>query len=205
MKKEDIDKDGNPPPPPPGGRNAWQDFKGTNRSNATHESATDPDAKLASKGTGAKLSLELNVLMENRNDFAIAADVCSPSGTSEREAALRMVEREVAAGRVPETVGADRNYSNGDALFTALFCLGVLPHFAPRSDRPQSLVSSLLEYMDGYAISMKKRMRIEEIFAYLKTIAGLGRVKLRGTENVRAAAYISLAAYNLTREAHLAH
>lgn len=203
--KAELDKDGKPPPPPDGGRNAWTDFKGQQRSNKTHQSATDPEAKLASKGVGAKLSFELNILTENRNNFAIAAEVTSPSGTSEREAAARMVKAEHEAGRTPETLGGDRNYANGDELIIELLTVfGVVPHFAPRDDRPNSLASLLLQHLDGYKTSIKKRMRIEEVFAFLKTVGGLARVKLRGTDRVEAASLIALAAYNLTHEVSLA-
>jgi transposase len=95
VKRSDLDKDGKPPPPPDGGRNGWVDFKGEKRSNATHVSSSDPEARLASKGVGAKLSFELSVLSENRNNFAVAATVLPPTGTSEREAALLLVQEEV--------------------------------------------------------------------------------------------------------------
>jgi transposase len=203
IKRSDLDKDGNPPPSPPGGRNSWVDFKGQKRSNDTHVSATDPEARLASKGVGAKLSHELNVLSENRNNFAVALEVTPPTGTSEREAAQRLIEGECASGRKPGTVGADRKYSDGDDLTHALATLGVVPHFAVRDDRPNA---AALVFHDeiGFPVSIRKRMRIEEIFGYLKTVSGLAKVKLRGTFRVWGAALIGLAAYNLTREAHLA-
>lgn len=202
IKRSDLDKDGNPPPPPPGGRNSWVDFKGQKRSNETHVSATDPEARLASKGTGAKLSHELNVVSENRNNFAVALEVTPPTGTSEREAAQRLIEGECLSGRPPATVGGDRKYSDGDDLTEALATLGVVPHFAVRHDRPNA--AALIFHDDiGFPVSIRKRMRIEEVFAYLKTIAGLAKVKLRGTFRVWGAALLGLTAYNLTREAHL--
>jgi transposase len=105
VKKEDLDSDGKPPSAGPGGRNAWVDFKGEKRSNTTHVSATDPDAKLASKGVGAKLSHELNIVTENRNQFVVNFTVNSPTGTSEREAARALIAEEIAKGNHPSTLG----------------------------------------------------------------------------------------------------
>jgi transposase len=203
VKRSDLDKDGKPPPSPPGGRNSWVDFKGQKRSNETHVSASDPEARLASKGTGAKLSYELNVLTENRNNFVVGAEVSPPTGTSEREAALRLIEQECEAGRKPATVGADRKYSDGDALVEALVALGVMPHFAVRNDRPNAAARKFLDD-EGYVISIRKRMRIEEVFAYVKTIAGLAQLKVRGALRATGVALLALAAYNLTHEARLA-
>ena len=202
VKRSDLDDDGNPPPPPPGGRNSWVDFRGEKRSNETHVSATDPEARLASKGTGAKLSHELNVLTENRNNFAVAMEVTAPTGTSEREAASRLVAGDIADGRTPATVGADRKYSDGDDLVNTLAERDVVPHFAVRDDRPHALARVFHDDV-GFPVSIRKRMRIEEVFAYLKTIAGLARVKVRGAVRVWGIALLGLAAYNLTREANL--
>jgi transposase len=203
IKRSDLDKDGKPPPAPPGGRNGWVDFKGEKRSNETHVSATDPEARLASKGVGAKLSHELHVISENRNNFAVAMEVTPPTGTSEREAAFRMVERECENGRKPATVGADRKYSDGDDLVDALAVLDVAPHFAVRDDRPNAAARVFHDEI-GFPVSIRKRMRIEEVFAYLKTVCGLAKVKVRGTIRVAGVAMIALAAYNLTHEARLA-
>lgn len=200
VSKEDLDDDGKPPPPPPGGRNAWHDFKGTSRSNKTHVSASDPDARLASKGTGATLSHELNVLSENRNNFAVEFTVAPPSGTSERECAAALVALVSSRGFLPKTVGADRKYAEGDELVIALQRMGVTPHFAVRDDRPNAL-ARLFHDDDGYPISIRCRMRIEEIFAYLKTVAHMFQVKVRGTLRVLGVAAIALLAYNLTRHA----
>jgi transposase len=202
VNKADLDKDGKPPVAPKGGRNAWVDFKGQKRSNETHTSVSDPDAKLASKGTGAKLSYELNLLAENRNALAVAFSVESPSGTSEREAAAALVEAQSEKGHTPLTVGADRKYAEGDQLVPALVAMGVTPHFAVRDDRPKALARA---YQDtpGYPISLRCRMRIEEVFAFVKCVSGLAQVKVRGLSRVLGVAAIALAAYNLTRHASL--
>jgi hypothetical protein len=179
------------------------DFKGEKRSNATHVSATDPDSRLASKGVGAKLSHELNVIAENRNNFAVGLIVKSPTGTSEKEAALALVKREIRAGRKPATMGADRKYSDGDSLVEALVEDSVTPHFSVRDDRPNA-AARLFHDEPGFSISIRKRMRIEEIFAFVKNIGGLAQVKVRGTARVLGVATIAIAAYNLTHEARLA-
>lgn len=202
IKKSDLDDEGNPPPPPPGGRNEWVDFKGEKRSNRTHVSVTDPDARLTSKGGGAKLTHEMSVLAENRNNFAIGYIVKSPSGTSEREAAYEMVERECEAGRKPKTIGGDKNYSNGDDLIESLDSLDVIPHFPQRKDRPNSLAS--LFHDEGYDLSRKKRMKIEEIMGYAKRVCGLAKVKVRGTIKVMGVAAIALSSYNLIHERNCA-
>ena len=202
VKRSDLDDDGKPPPPPPGGRNGWVDFKGEKRSNETHVSATDPEARLASKGTGAKLSHELHVVSENRNNFAVAMEVTPPTGTSEREAAGRMIAGECSSGRAPATVGADRKYSDGDDLVDILAALDVVPHFAVRDDRPNAGARVFHDDV-GFKVSIRRRMRIEEIFAYLKTVCGIAKLKVRGTVRVWGVALLALAAYNLTHEARL--
>jgi transposase len=203
LKKEDLDGDGKPPAPPAGGRNAWVDFKGEKRSNDTHVSASDPESKLASKGVGAKLSHELSVAMENRNQFVVTFTVMSPTGTSEREAARSLVAEEVGKGRQVKTVGGDKKYSDGDALTEALVNLGVEPHFAVRDDRPNA-AARLFIGEPGYSISQRCRMQIEEVFGYLKTICGMAKLKVRGTFRVFGVAAVGLSAYNLRRQASLA-
>jgi transposase len=202
IERRDLDENGKPPPSPSGGRNGWVDFKGTKRSNDTHVSATDPEARLASKGTGAKLCHEIHVVAENRNNFAVAMTVTPPTGTSEREAAAALIAKECAAGRKPSTVGADRKYAEGDDLVVKLADLDVVPHFAVRDDRPNAF-ARIFHDDSGYSVSMMKRMRIEEIFAFTKTICGLAKVKVRGTTKVCGAALVALAAYNLTHEVRL--
>ena len=202
VKKEDLDSDGNPPPAAPGARNGWVDFKGEKRSNATHVSATDPEAKLASKGVGAKLSHELNIVTENRNHLVVNFTVNPPTGTSEREAARSLIAEEVAKGRRPRSVGADRKYSDGDTLVEQLVDMGVEPHFAVRDNRPNA-AGRLFLNESGYSISQRCRMRIEEVFAFVKVIVGMSKLKVRGTLRVFGAAAIALSAYNLTRHASL--
>jgi transposase len=202
VSREDLDDDGKPPRPGPGGRNGWVDFKGTKRSNATHVSATDPEAKLASKGVGAKLSHELNVVMENRNGLPIDFTIAAPTGTSEREQAHLMMSAMVAKGMGPKTLGADRKYSDGDTLTEQCVELGIVPHFAVRDDRPNARARLFLDD-PGYSISRRCRMRIEEIFGFAKTITGIAKLKVRGQLRAWGVSAIALTAFNLTRHARL--
>lgn len=202
VKKGDLDKDGNPPPPPTGGRNSWTDFKGQKRSNETHVSATDSDARIASKGGASRLCHELHVLAENRNNFVVDLTVTPPSGTSERDSALTLAREQCAAGRTPATIGGDRNYSAGDKLVEALASLCIVSHFAVRDDWKKS-AARIFHNDAGFPISIRKRMRIEEVFAYLKVICGLAKLKVRGGFRVFGACLIAASAYNLTRDARL--
>ena len=198
-----LKKKGDREDPPKGDRNGWVDFKGEKRSNETHESVTDPEARLASKGTGAKLSHEMHVLAENRNNFVVGVTVTPPSGTTERDSAIVLVRKECAEGRTPKTLGADRKYSDGDKLVEQLAQLGVDAHFAVRDDRPKALARVFMEDV-GYKISLRKRMRIEEIFGFVKTICGLAKLKVRGGFKVYGASLVAVIAYNLTHHARLA-
>ena len=196
VSRTDLDDDGKPPAPPSGGRNPFVDFKGKKRSNATHVSATDPDAKMASKGNGTKIAHEISIIAENRNNFVVGVEVRSPnSSKSERDAAISLIARQHSEGRQPKTVGGDRAYADGDDLVLALDRLGVEAHFAARNDRPHAL-ARVFHDNPGFSISMKKRMRIEEVFGYIKTISGMAQVKVRGHINVLSAATMALTAYN---------
>lgn len=203
VKRSEFDSDGKPPTPPKGGRNPFVDFKGAKRSNATHISATDPDARMASKGNGTKIAHELSILTENRNNFVVGVEIRSPaSSKSERDAAAKLVERQVREGHPPATVGADKAYADGDDLVLALDALGVHPHFPARDDRPDAL-ARVFHDEPGFPVSLKKRMRIEEVFGYAKTIAGMVQVKVRGHINVLSVAQMSFTAYNFVRFANV--
>lgn len=204
IPRDQADKDGNPPPAPPGGRNGWVDFKGKKRSNETHMSATDPEARLASKGTGAKLSYELNVISENRNNLIVDFTVSPPTGTSEKEDALAMISLLEAREHSPSTLGADRKYSDGDSLVAAIEQKGIAAHFATRDDRPNALARVRQSDDSNYAISIRARMRIEEIFAFAKCVCGLAKLRVRGVLRVFGAAAVAAVAYNITRHATLA-
>ncbi|MEW5849063.1 MAG: transposase [Myxococcota bacterium] len=114
-----------------------------------------------------------------------------------------MTAREVRDGRQPRTVGGDRAYADGDDLVLKLDQMGIFAHFAARDDRPNALAR--VNHDDpGYAVSIRKRMRIEEIISFVKCISGLDQVKVRGHINVFGVGTMALIAYNFTRLAHLA-
>jgi transposase len=194
-------KDGSGEPPQPG-RNGEADFRKTKRSNETHASTTDPDARLFRKGDGqeSRLSYLGHALMENRRGLVVAADATLATGTAEREAASRLSER------LPEgaTLGADKNY-DAEAFVEGLKARGIEPHVAingtvskngkvRKTAVPSEVAASL-----RYAISQRLRKRIEESFGWSKTVGGLTQVKVRGLDKVRAVFVFGIAAYNLVR------
>ena len=195
-------KDGkNPPPDDP--RNPTVDFHGEKRSNETHESTTDPDALLARKGNGkeAKLSYNGNLLVENRNGLIITTELFQANGTAERDAALVMLERLPGDKRV--TVGADKAYDTKDFVAECRN-IRVTPHVAQNVKRSGgSAIDERTTRHVGYAISQKKRKRIEESFGWLKTIALMRKVRHRGIHKVGWVFTFAAAAYNLVRMRNL--
>ena len=195
-------KDGkNPPPDDPG--NPTVDFHGEKRSNQTHESTTDPDAMLARKGNGkeAKLSYNGNLLVENRNGLIITTELFQANGTAERDAALVMLERLPGDQRV--TVGADKAYDTKDFVAECRN-IKVTPHVAQNLKRSGgSAIDERTTRHVGYAISQKKRKRIEESFGWLKTIALMRKVRHRGIHKVGWVFTFAAAAYNLVRMRNL--
>jgi transposase len=197
-------KDGKPPAPPDDPGNATVDFHGQKRSNQTHESKTDPDAKLARKGRGkeAKLSYNGNLLVENRNGLIVNSEVFEANGTAERDAALVMLEQITGTKQV--TVGGDKGYDTADFVAECRN-LKVTPHVAQNLERPGgSAIDARTTHHAGYAMSQKKRQRIEECFGWLKTIALLRKVRHRGIFKVGWVFTFASAAYNLVRMRNLA-
>jgi transposase len=191
----------NPPPDDPG--NPTVDFHGEKRSNQTHESTTDPDALLARKGNGkeAKLSYCGNLAIENRNGLIVDTELFQANGTAERYAALVMLERIPGAERV--TVGADKGYDTKDFVAECRN-LNVTPHVAQNTNRPGgSAIDGRTTRHSGYAISQRKRKRIEESFGWLKTIALMRKVRHRGIHKVGWVFTFAAAAYNLVRMTNL--
>lgn len=191
--------------PPDGGRNGEQNFRGEKRSNETHASATDPDARLYRKGNGheSRLCYMGEAIMENRNGLAVGGDVTHAGGTAERDMALKWIDRRDAGRRI--TLGGDKAY-DVEAFVQALRDRGVTPHVAIngslRSDARtprKTAVDRRTTRHEGYGVSQRVRKRIEEIFGWAKTIGGLAQVKVRGLVKVHAAFLFGLAAYNLIR------
>jgi transposase len=186
------------PPEDPG--NPSVDFHGQRRSNATHQSTTDPDARLARKGAGkeAKLSYAGHVLMENRNGIAVNGCVTLAEGRAEPQAALALVEEIPGQHRI--TLGADKGYDSKDFV-QELRDHQVTPHIARKQT---SIIDDRTTRHVGYVISQQKRKRIEEIFGWLKTVAGLRKTRHRGVARVGWMFTFVLAAYNLVRMRNLA-
>jgi transposase len=184
--------------------NATVDFHGETRSNQTHASKTDPDAKMARKGKGkeAKLSYNGNLLVENRNGLIVNTEVFEANGTAERDAALVMLEQ--IPGTKQVTVGGDKGYDTADFVAECRN-LKVTPHVAQDLERNGgSAIDARTTQHPGYAISQRKRKRIEECFGWLKTIALLRKVRHRGIFRVGWNFTFAAAAYNLVRMRNLA-
>lgn len=188
--------------PPALGRNGEADFRGTKRSNETHASTTDEDARLFKKGEGqeSRLAYLGHALMENRNGLVVAAEATLATGTAEREAAARLSER-LPAGA---TLAADKNY-DAEAFVEGLKGRRIEPHVAingtvskhgkvRKTAVPPEVAASL-----RYAISQRLRKRIEECFGWSKTVGGLAQLKVRGLGKVGAAFVFAVAAYNIVR------
>jgi len=194
-------KDGKEVKPPsdddPG--NPTVDFHGERRSNQSHHSTTDPEAQLARKGPGkeAKLSFAAYALMDNRHGLAVGGCVNQATGRAEVEAALGLVEQIAGWGRV--TLGADKGYDRKEFV-QELREHRVTPHIARK---PHSAIDARTTRHPGYAIRQRKRKRIEEIFGWLKTVAGLRKTRHRGLARVGWMFTFALAAYNLVRMRNL--
>ena len=186
------------PPAPEGGRNPDADFRGEKRSNATHASTTDPDAKLYRKGLGmeAKLCFIGHALMENRSGLLVETCFTQADGHAERVAALAMIEPRAERPR-PVTLGADRAYDAADFV-NELRTLNVRPHVAQNTTR-RSAIDGRTTRHAGYEASQRVRKRIEEAFGWMKSVGGIRRPMLRGLPRVGFAFTFAAAAYNLVR------
>jgi transposase len=196
-------KEGKPSPPPDDPGNPTVDFRGEKRSNQTHESKTDPEALLARKGAGkeSKLSYNGNLLVENRNGLIVDAEVFQANGTAERDAALMMLEQ--LPGTQPVTVAGDKGFDTRDFVKECRH-MGVVPHVAQNGKRRGgSAIDARTTRHPGYAVSQRKRKRIEECFGWLKTIALMRKVRHRGVCKVHWIFTLACAAYNLVRMRNL--
>ena len=190
-------KDGSGEPPAPG-RNGEADFRGKPRSNETHASTTDPDARLYKKAAGqaAKLCHMGHVLTENRNGLVVEAELTLATGTAEREAACAMLDELEDEHRI--TVGADKAYDSRDFV-ADMRRLGVTPHVSQNTKGRRSAIDGRTTRHPGYAISQRKRKRIEEVFGWMKAAAGFRKTRHRGTARVGWMFTLNAAAYNLVR------
>jgi transposase len=191
------------PPRSGGDGTGMVDFRGEKRTNATHESSTDPEAKLMRKGNGqpAKLSFGAHALMENRNGLLI--DLAITDATlAEPKAAASLVDRRRRGRRDMSTLGADKGYHT-KGFVKRLRGRNVAPHVACIEGRSTPGLDARTTRHEGYALSQRKRKRIEEIFGWMKTVGGLRKTRFVGRVKTQLAAYMVGAAYNLLRMARL--
>jgi transposase len=198
VPKSDQDE----PPMGGGGRNPAVDFHGDKRSNETHASRTDPDARIVRKSSGdaSRLAHAGHALTENRHGLVVDAELTIASGTAERDAAETMLARRKAPNS-PCTLGADKGYDVA-AFADACRIQRVTPHIAAK--KTGSALDERTTRHAGYAISQRRRKLVEEVFGWMKTIAGIRQTKLRGTERVQWQFIFAAACYNLVRIPKLA-
>jgi len=189
------------PPEDPG--NPSIDFRGEKRTNATHGSTTDPEARLYKKAKGqeAKLCYLGHVLMENRHGLVVDTRVTQATGTAEREAAVDMSEEIAGNGRV--TLGGDKNYDTQDFV-KDLYELKVTPHVTQHTTGRSSAIDGRTTRHAGYAVSQRKRKRVEEIFGWMKTVGLMRKTRYRGVSRVGWTFTFAAAVYNLVRMRTLA-
>lgn len=190
------------PPDDPG--NPTVNFHGDHRTNATHQSTTDPEARLARKGAGkeAKLCFSGHVLMENRHGLCVDLQIAPATGTAERDTALAMLRRQARRGFRPTTVGADKGYHCRDFV-RQLRQRGLRPHLACIRGRRTPGLDGRTTRHEGYRLSQRLRKKVEEIFGWMKTIGGLRKSRVRGVARTQHVSYLVGAAYNLLRLSRL--
>lgn len=198
---------------PTSGRDAAANWHGHRRSNATHRSTTDPQARLMKKGRGkeAHLCHSGHVLMENRNGLCLDVAVAEANGTAERDQALRMLDRVRGRFKVtPKTLGADTGYDAGDFLLDVEE-RAITPHVPTRSGPIKATDDAgdarwrarRRSRTKGYKISQRKRKRVEQVIGWLKTVGGLARTRFVGRDRITMDAYLTGAAHNLLRMTRL--
>lgn len=195
-------KDGQDPPAPgTGGRNEKADFQGEKRSNETHASTTDPDARLMKKGgEGAKLVHHGHLLTENRNGLVVATTVTVATGNAEIEAAPELMERRGSEGR--GTIGGDKGYDQR-AFVECAREAGLTPHVAQKIPTHTALDARTTRHT-GYEVSQRRRKRVEEVFGWMKTVGVMRKARHRGTRLVGWMFEFAAAAYNLVRMRNIA-
>ena len=191
-------KDGSDDPPEGGGRNPERDFHGQKRKNDTHESSTDPEARLYRKGSGkeARLYYMGHVLMENRHGLVVDGDLTEASGTAERDTAVDMVAERPGRHRI--TVGGDKLYDT-KGFVAELRQLRATPHVAQNDTNRRSAIDARTTRHSGYDVSQRVRKRIEEIFGWGKDVGPIRKTKFRGKDRVGFQLLLTLAGYNLIR------
>ena len=196
-------KDGNGTGPSGPGRNAEVNFHGERRKNETHESMTDPEARMARKSnaTGAKLSYAGHLLMENRSALIVDMELTQATGAAERDTALAMLKRLPGTQR-RRTVAADKAYDTQDFV-TSCREIGVTPHVAQNTTKRSSRIDGRTTRHKGHVVSQRIRKRIEEPFGWIKVIAGGRKLRYRGVKRNRQWFLMAGAVYNIIRIAAL--
>lgn len=199
---------------PPQDTNGWSDFEGEKRSNETHASTTDPEARLArkGKGQGAMLAHSMHVLMDNRNALMLDVQVAEASGTAEREAAEAMLKRVKRRHDLkPKTMGMDKGYDDGAFLHRMEKNSKITPHVAIREGeiKNQDVEGDARRRARkraktaGYRMSMVVRRRIEPVIGWMKRVGGMMKSRFAGREKNQLYAYAAGAAYNFMRLARM--
>jgi transposase len=190
------------PPDDPG--NPTVNFHGEQRSNKTHESTTDPEARLFKKGKGkeAKLCFMGHALMENRHGLLVDFQMTEATGTAERDVTPKLLEQARDRGFRPKTVGGDKNYDTRACVADIRDC-GVTPHVAQNTSGRRSAIDGRTTRHPGDAVSQRIRKRVEEIFGWMKTVGGFRRTRYRTLARTRLAGYLVATAYNLVRLSRL--
>jgi len=197
VRPRDEDDD----PPTGGGKDPTVDFRGERRRNETHVSSTDPEARLAKKARGeaARLAYAGHVLMENRNGLVTDVLLTEANGRAEREAAVRMLDRQECRKRRRRiTLGADKAYDS-EEFVTALRARQVTPHVAQNQSGRRSAIDGRTTSHGGYRKSQRLRKRVEEIFGWIKTVAGGRKLRYISLARNQLWAEMTAAAYNLVR------
>jgi transposase len=188
-----------PPPPPAEGRNSEVQWHGEKRSNETHASTTDPEARLARKSnaTAAKLCYSGHLLLEHRNALIVDAELAAATGYAERDTAVEMLAR-LPTSRRRRTIAGDKAYDTKDFVARTRQ-LGFTPHVAPNTTRQRSAIDGRTTRHPGHLVSQRIRKRIEEPFGWIKTVAGGRKLRYRGRQPNRAWFLTASATYNLLR------
>jgi transposase len=212
QQSQDPDEDPLPSPPRKGkrkSRNGWVDFHGEKRSNKTHRSTTDPDAKLYRKSSGeaSKLAYLGNHLMDNRKGLIVEVLAGQANGKTEPRTSETMlkqvrerrgIRKQYRVGKGRLTVGEDRGYDQGEHIL-ALRAMKVTPHVAPKASNGSGLLDGRTYCGKGYAISQRKRKQVEESFGWTKNIGGMRKLRHRGLAKVQTQLETGAASYNLVR------
>jgi transposase len=196
FKPKDAPKD---PPAGGAGRNAEVNFHGEKRSNQTHESTTDPEARLARKsiGTAARMCFTGHLLIENRHALIVDAELTPSTGYAERDAAVEMLRR-LPKRKGRRTVAADKGYDTKDFV-AEVRDLGFTPHVAQHNNGRRSAIDARTTRHAGHRVSQSKRPRIEEPFGWIKTIGGGRKLRYKGRQRNRSWFLLTTATYNLLR------